>query len=118
LVSLLAAGRRVVLPEITDYETRRAILRRGSQVALTNLDLLIQKIEYLPLNTPMMRHAAALWAHVRSVGLPTASPDALDGDVILAAQALSLGAPVVVATDNVGHLSRFVPAASWRAVAP
>jgi hypothetical protein len=41
-----------------------------------------------------------------------ADPQALDCDVILAAQALAMGATVV--TDNVGHLSLFVEAKSWR----
>jgi hypothetical protein len=43
---------------------------------------------------------------------PTADPQALDCDVILAAQALAMGATVV--TDNVGHLALFVEAKSWR----
>jgi hypothetical protein len=43
----------------------------------------------------------------------------LDADVVLAAQALTLGAaPVVIATSNVGHLSRFVPAELWQNITP
>ena len=39
--------------------------------------------------------------------------------MILAAQALTLGAPaVVVATTNVGHLTRFVSAELWQNVHP
>jgi len=39
--------------------------------------------------------------------------------MILAGQALTLGTPdVVVATTNIGHLSRFVPAELWQNVAP
>jgi hypothetical protein len=52
--------------------------------------------------------AAELWAQSRKAGKPTADPKALDGDVILAAQAKLLesgGNPVVIATTNVGHLS-------------
>jgi hypothetical protein len=37
---------------------------------------------------------------------------ALDADVILAAQAQEAGA--MVATENVRHLSRLVPASNWR----
>ena len=53
--------------------------------------------------------AASLWAIVRQTGRPTASPDSLDVDCILAAQALdaaSIGDRVIVATSNVVHLSR------------
>ncbi len=39
--------------------------------------------------------------------------------MILAAQALMLGAPaVVIATTNVGHLARFAPAELWQNVRP
>jgi len=65
--------------------------------------------------------AAQLWAQSRNAGTPTASPDALDGDVLLAAQALSLGLPAsdyVVATKNVAHLSQFVPAEHWTNITP
>jgi hypothetical protein len=65
-----------------------------------------------------MRLAADLWARARQKSLPTAPNPALDGDVILAAQALVLGVPVVVATDNVAHLGRFVPADLWQNIAP
>lgn len=46
--------------------------------------------------------------------MPTADPKDLDGDVILAAQALESGG--IVATDNVGHLGRYVTAKNWRDV--
>jgi len=61
-----------------------------------------------------MLRAAELWAEVRRRGRPTADPQALDGDVILAAQTLSIGGRV--ATENVGHLSLFVEAADWNVV--
>ncbi len=57
-----------------------------------------------------MRTAAELWASLRREGQPTASNDSLDGDVILAAQAilqLNNFDEVVVLTTNFNHISRF-----------
>jgi hypothetical protein len=48
--------------------------------------------------------------------LPTADSKALDGDVILAAQALAVNG--IVATENVDHLSRFVSTKHWRDITP
>jgi len=61
-----------------------------------------------------MRQAAEFWAQARKAGRATADDKALDGDVILAAQAHQVGA--VVATENVGHLSRFVDARNWKEI--
>jgi hypothetical protein len=54
--------------------------------------------------------AAEFWASLRQAGVPTASPDALDADAILAGQAALLGQPgdtVTIATTNRAHLNRF-----------
>ena len=116
--SLLLAGRRVVVPEIADYEVRRELIRINSLVALTNLDQLATQLEYLPLTTAAMRLAAELWAQARSAGQPTAPDPAIDADVILAAQATMLKTAVVVATGNPAHLNRFVPAELWSNIVP
>jgi predicted nucleic acid-binding protein len=116
--SVQATGRRVILPEIADYEVRRELLRHRSSQGLANLEWLGQQFEYLPLTTTVIRRAAELLAQARQGGYPTAPDPALDGDVILAAQALSLGVPVIVATVNVVHISRFVPADLWQNIAP
>ncbi len=118
LSSLRAAGRRVVVPEITDYEVRRDLIRIQSRSALANLDALGAVLDYLALTTNAMRLAAELWAHVRNAGQLTAPDPALDGDVILAAQALGLNAPVIVAPANPGHLTRFVTALPWSSITP
>lgn len=110
LRGLIAAGVRVIVPEIADYEVRRELLRAGKAAGLGRLAALAAGLEYLPITT-----AASLWDAARQGGRSTAAPEALDGDAILAAQALTLGErAAVVATTNVGHLSRFVAAAIWR----
>ena len=118
LAALRAAGRRVVVPEIADYEVRRELIRIQSHAALANLDAFGVVLDYLPLTTTAMQMAADLWAQARNVGLQTAPDLALDADVILAAQALSLNTPVVVATSNTSHLARFVTSEQWSNIVP
>lgn len=115
----LALGRRVVIPEIADYEVRRELQRAGKTRGLHRLDDLEQWLEYQPLTTAAMRKAAALWALARNQGKPTAPDAALDGDVILAAQTLLLddyGGQLIVASGNVAHLSLFVDARLWQSI--
>jgi predicted nucleic acid-binding protein len=108
--SLFAAGIRVIVPEIADYEVRRELLRASKQSGLVRLNTFTTVAEYLPLNTSAMRQAAQFWAFARQQGYPTAADPALDGDVILAAQAVTLHrTSAVIATTNVGHLQRFAP---------
>lgn len=108
---------RIVVPEIADYEIRRELLRANKTNGLSRLDALIDLAEYLPITTAAMRQAAQFWAQARQQGQPTAVDAALDGDVILAAQAITLDlSDVVIATTNVGHLSRFAPAQLWQEI--
>ncbi|MCC3411091.1 nucleic acid-binding protein [Microcoleus sp. PH2017_02_FOX_O_A] len=97
LQSLPLKGYIVVLPEIADYEVRRELIRAGKVAGIRRLDELKSQIPYRPLTTE----------------------NALDGDVILAAQAILLANEaneVVIATTNVGHLSQFVDAREWRSI--
>src|SRR6185436_4972114 len=105
---LVSRGVWICLPEITDYELRRELLRANKKQGLARLDLLKTSLPYLPITTAIMVKAAELWADVRKRGMPTADPKALDCDVILAAQSLAVNG--LVATENVGHLSRLVSA--------
>jgi hypothetical protein len=118
---LLAAGVRVFVPEIRDYEGRRKLIHNGSTSGLIRLDRLKYWLEYAPITTDVMHLAAELWAQARSRGMPTAGPRALDADAILAAQALAAAGPgdvVTIASDNVGHLAQFVDAQPWEKIAP
>jgi predicted nucleic acid-binding protein len=116
---LLLRGEKVAIPEISDYEVRRELLRAGLLRSLRRLDNLKQTLDYVPIQTATMLLAAELWAEARKTGQPTADPKALDGDVILSAQARLLdgeATEVVVATTNVAHLSRFITAMDWQAI--
>jgi len=114
LEALASAGTRLVIPEIADYEVRRELLRANRGSGLQRLDALIGAVEYLPLTTAAMRQAAVYWALARQQGQPTAGDRTIDGDMILAGQASTLGTPdFVVATTNVRHLVRFVAAEVW-----
>jgi predicted nucleic acid-binding protein len=112
LERLLLFGIEVFIPEIADFELRRNLLLEGLNKSVERLDGLKKSLTYLPLNTDVMLRAAELWAEARRQGKPTADPKELECDVILAAQAEQVNA--VVVTENVGHLSLFVEARSWR----
>ena len=116
---LLSRGQDIILPEIADYEIRRELIRAGKTAGIRRLDQLKYLMVYCPITTETMLLAAELWAQARQAGTPTADPKALDGDVILAAQAKLLETEeiqVTIATTNVGHLSQFVDAREWQQI--
>ncbi|MEH2322856.1 MAG: PIN domain-containing protein [Nostoc sp.] len=109
LKSLQKTETVIGVPEIADYELRRELLRQGKQKSIDRLNKLSQ-ICLIPLTPETMLKAAELWAWVRNQGQPTASNESLDGDVILAAQAilqLKSFDQVIVVTTNLKHISRF-----------
>jgi predicted nucleic acid-binding protein len=119
LSQLESNGDRAAFTEIADYELRRELLRAGKTRGIQQLDQLKTTIPYFPITTEVMLKAAELWAQARNQGYPTASPEALDGDVILAAQAVivrSQGYDTIIATTNVGHLGRFTVAKTWQEI--
>ncbi len=117
LESLILKRIQVKIPEIADYEVRRELLRADKFKGIERLDALKRYLDYVPLTTQTMLTAAQFWAQVRKQGMSTADDKALDGDVILAAQAAMIqdeGNEVIIATTNVGHLSRLGNAKEWR----
>ncbi len=85
----------LTIPAIADYELRRKLLhlikkKQASEKSIRSLNKLIAKTDYLSLTDATLFKAAELWAEARFIGLPTASLTSLDGDVILAAQAINL----------------------------
>jgi hypothetical protein len=123
LLNCTRAGLRVHVPEVADYELRRELLRARKAAAVARLDRFCSSVpgRYLPITTAAMRRAAELWAEARQTGVPTADAQALDGDIILAGQAFTLGRPagsLIVATSNVRHRARYVPADLWQNITP
>ena len=108
------SGDRFAVAEICDYEARRELLRKKATRQLELLDELISESIYVPLVTQAMKTAASEWARLRQGGRPGAPNHALDGDVILGAQAKHYAADHIVATANVRHLSRLCNAQHWR----
>jgi predicted nucleic acid-binding protein len=125
ITSMLTAGHRIYIPEVIDYELRREMIRAGKNTTVAELDKLKTLLYFLPINSDAMLLAADLWAQVRNSGLATGDPKKIDIDVILAAQALTeaktLGmssSDIVIATTNIGHLSRFATADLWSKITP
>jgi predicted nucleic acid-binding protein len=115
LQTLITSNIRVIIPEIADYEVRRELLRANKVRGIARLDELANSLEYLPITTAAMRQAAMFWAQARQQGQPTAGDKTIDSDMILVAQAMTLDVvDVVIATTNVGHLSRFAIADLWQ----
>ena len=71
LAARLRLGEQIVISEICDYEARRELLRKGATKQLQNLDELVRRSQYLPIDTELMRAAAALWAKIRGRGRAT-----------------------------------------------
>lgn len=118
----IRAGHRFYVPAIADYELRRELIRLGKTAGLEALDAWnrADPDRYLPLTDAALKRAANLWAEVRNQGFVTADPKELDCDALIASQTLEFQAihgletqNIVVATTNVSHLSRFVPARLW-----
>jgi predicted nucleic acid-binding protein len=115
------AGHKIYIPEVIDYEIRRELLRADKKAGIAKLDKFKSTFQYIPITTVTVLLAADLWAESRQGGYSTGDPKKLDIDVILAAQALTLGIPandLIIATTNVRHLSRFVPADEWQNISP
>lgn len=121
ITQLQAAGHKIYIAEVIDYELRRELIRAGKTSSVLILDGLKKRFRYTKITTEAMLLAADLWAAARRGGFATAHPERLDVDVILAAQALLLPVPpgsLIVATSNVRHLSRFVAADEWQNIHP
>src|SRR5689334_11649551 len=119
LQKIVMRGRRVMVPEIADYEVRRELLRARKYQGIVRLNAMKVMLDYHAINTSVMLKAAENWAMARQQGRAGADDRALDADMILAAQAWNLarsGEDVVIATTNVRHLELFASANLWEEI--
>ena len=111
--TISATGATVIIPEIAHHEVRRELLRIRAVGSIRRLERYLDPnrgLEHLTLTTDAIIKAAEYWAILRRSANPTASPDALDADAILAGHAALAGLPgdtVTIAATNLAHLSRF-----------
>ena len=113
----------VTFPDVAVFEVRRELIRVGASRKLARLAGLLARSDRAGVTEAAWIKAAEFWATVRRAGKPTASPDALDADAILAGVAATIGTAqdvVTIATTNVRHLSWFagIDAQDWRAITP
>ena len=122
-LNLLLRNEIVVMPEIADYEVRRELIRGKKIEGISSLDGIKMRLKYLPIDTQTMLEAAQLWATARDIGKPATNNLALDGDMILVAQARAAsrifaqqanGGHTIIATSNIKHLANFCDARLWR----
>jgi predicted nucleic acid-binding protein len=95
------------------------LLRADKTRGLSRVDSLKKTIGHIPLTTEALLRAAEFWAQARRLGKTTAPDLALDGDVILCAQAAELTSQdyeVIIATTNTKHLKLFADARLWREI--
>src|SRR5271166_6482127 len=71
---LAAAGVRVFVPEIADYEVRRKLIHIQAIAGIRRLDQVKATLDYAPITTDVMLRAAELWAAARSAGRPRRWP--------------------------------------------
>ncbi len=123
VIAMRAAGHRFVVPAIADYEVRRELIRARKSRSVVQLSAFNTAApgRFLSVTNSALLLAAQFWAQSRNAGATTADPKELNADVLIAAQAIDAGIPsadFVIATNNLGHFSRFVPADLWSNITP
>lgn len=89
---------------------------------MQRLEYVRSRTRYLRIDTEVMLKAADIWAEVRQKGQPTADNKALDGDAIIAAQAViakEAGMYIEIVTTDTEDLNRllapyFITAKRWK----
>lgn len=121
-------GCRFYVPQIADYELRRELVRAGKPESLQRLGEFngAEPERYITLSIDHAQKAAELWADARNDRRGGAPDAALDGDVLIAAQALMLRddpsfrddrfPESVIATTNKKHMIAYAQAETWNEI--
>jgi predicted nucleic acid-binding protein len=109
-------GHQFVSSEVVIYEVRRELCRLVfsdviPKSRLDRLDYVCQAYSILSMTSKDWNLAADFWAEARAKGYPTSHPEALDADVLIAAQATN--EDLVVLTMNSRHMNQFAPVREW-----
>jgi len=115
---LIEAETPVIVSEVTYFEVKRGLLWNNATAKIRRFERLLQDLDVIPVTFQAWDKAAEFWAMMYKAGQPTAAPEALDADAILAAVAVTIAQPgdsATIATTNVRHLTRFpgVDARLW-----
>ncbi len=117
-----ATGRQLIIPAIAYYEALRELELRAAVSQIQRLrHFCLNPNRFLSSTNYHLEFAAQLWAKARKAGKPTADRKSLDADVILAAQALSLGlssSEFIIATTNPSHIAQFAACDLWTNIRP
>ena len=91
--------RNVSISIIVACEARFGVLKSGSERLARQLELILTKLEMLPLKSPVESHYAEIRRHLERAGTPIGP-----NDLIIAAHARALGYTLV--THNVSEFQR------------
>jgi len=111
----------IFISAAVEFELRRGYLWQldkhpSVRFVLARLDMYCDTLTVLPITQQTLHRAAQLWADARRGGYKTAPDHHIDWDVIIASQALELGA--VVVTSNTRHFTCYgADARDWPDIA-
>ena len=91
--------RNVCISILVACEARFGVLKSGSERLAQQLELILSKLEALPLESPVEKHYSGIRRHLERAGTPIGP-----NDLIIAAHARALG--YVLVTNNVCEFER------------
>ncbi|HJT33473.1 MAG TPA: PIN domain-containing protein [Pirellulales bacterium] len=109
----LAVHQRLAFSSITYYEILRGLIAKRAGQQLAKFLKTARTSDLLPVNLPVLRRAAELWAEAQMQGHPRD-----DADLIIAATALDASRELV--TGNLAHFTwiRGLRVTDWRTPKP
>jgi tRNA(fMet)-specific endonuclease VapC len=94
----------IVAAELRYAADKKRTDKKGSPPLSSQLDAVLGALEVLPFETPADKSYGLLRTRLEQAGTPIGANDLLNNDLLIAAQALTLG--YVIVTDNEREFSR------------